>query len=387
MSRLFEFDAQAACSEEFEVLAATLGQPLRNGDVLVCRHEGTHWFAIVVGGSEVTAMVDDDVLTIPREATRVVDDALAHFGVAIDYCQRNNVVFSIVLYPTDKGLAKLVTPVDPRAYAYHLTRYGDEAFELDVLMIDCTQATRGQIGCVEDWCESCVHVVLKDERGQPASAETAGELLRASIAEALEPMYAETAVLASKTAAECVLDASVLRQYEPYYVQTRRRPMRIQYDDRSRSEHVARVGDVLVTADCRLSKRADMVAALDRTCDAASIKQHLLARIALPIDRVLMAVGESSSAADRHSPGRLEPLWRHGSEFRQPRAAWIACNATLVFAPLELPRYVLLWIIDWLPGMHWTPEYLKVRWLERAHASIRDMLERRINKRRAVATV
>jgi hypothetical protein len=45
----------------------------------------------------------------------------------------------------------------------------------------------------------------------------------------------------------------------------------------------------------------------------------------------------------------------------------------LAMSPLELPHYVMLWIIDWLPNYHRLSHLKKIRLIESVHTSVRKL--------------
>lgn len=115
------------------------------------------------------------------------------------------------------------------------------------------------------------------------------------------------------------------------------------------------------------------------------------------IDSFFENKGEYISLPTHITPKKLQPMAHMYSAERcsvvgecsltKKMREWLASksyakkriyNSVLLLAPVQLPLYIMLWIVDWLPGVAKIPEYKKVEWLTQMQKSIEKIYERKV---------
>lgn len=370
MSRVFESEVGSDVRDIFE-FAETLFPEAAIGDVLRLNEPwgrtSSRFLLKQADGWETISQRNKVVLT--TNDTEQYTDAVKQFAELFNYCRERNVSVSIALKHSDLGLLALLdSAVDERVYEYRLGCIFGVRF-IDAVLLECDdwQCTRLADQRTGYVCPFEVTVALVDTQTHPpmslaarlATTIDTTLLARVETGRVFSPVrscvFPEYRSLLAREDSGCVGGSSNMLVVGPKHG----------------VEIVCR-GDTTVCAP------ADSMILLrhghwhNRQVHRASFDSSIrgavgIADIEGPPDHWFARQGGTAN---------LVPRLMHGAEVRQPLTHARLLEAALVFSPLELPLYVVLWIVDFLPGMHWTRLHIKVRWLEKIYASVRAVRDR-----------
>lgn len=309
---------------------------------------------------------------LPLNVASRVPNALEYFSTVTMTLLTHLSHFAIEVLPSDEGLASIVAPLESRPHYYRIW-FSDNgrrriAFYLHPYREPCrrTCCTRSHVACTSTWgslhCQNCTPYV---NVGLPCAL--ASHLCQA-VDDAFEPSneilcVVPTTATTSHTSHTLVLPG----RWTGHDVSVSHR-IRI-YREHAHTPSVAYVPSDLMWVMHLSGPHSTLTAVgeyLRTRYDGSVVKQWIAG-----VDRRFVWSGSGGDVGTAHVD------WHENAHFRSYYYHSIVLDVSIAFAAVDLPIYVLLFIIDWLPGVAQTKQYLKVRLLESVRDSVRAVRERR----------
>lgn len=357
MSRLFTIQRQsrswkADCQQAIAEFGAV------NSDIIRVRanHEFNtpNMFAIVHNGEpESIATPKSDGANIMRRYTDVYPNALQHFESAMLQIRAEYSDVSIFVHPSDKGLVEYVNPVDARMYEYGITLSNIGQF-VSCLLVECNIVSDHRF-----W-HSCVGSIMINRCSYTYDVFNVGLLGYHS------PAYISQEI-AKELKTTIVPRTDIIRVYDTTF----------SYDVRTTCVLEDR-SIIAAGGKCFNVKKNNRIV-LQTLIDATKAKEESLA---LDITFGNHYLFEATSGWGKTFDYKLQ------TKMHVPAPLCCASitpystmkrilNSSITLASLNLPIYVILWIIDFLPGTQFVAHIKKVRYIEAIQKTICKVRESR----------
>ena len=303
-------------------------------------------------------------VTLRRKHTDRYRNALKQFENVIAELQEDDIEVTIFVHPSDEGLINFANPIDTRMeyYALSYTNHGS--------YVECSPVELAHENDTED--EACYMslVTAVDSESESTASDDNGIIwpfpAPSDVAKSIENEL--PTLLQPQTELIRVYRNSTrfIKRPRPCYATVEKcYGTRHKLIDRHGETFAVNYGENIVTRRCFIRDIPDVIKQWNKTC------------------------GKDFRFEATAGPNRYFSTDRRGYHQSTLRCC-IDCvpsytferilDASIALAILDLPVYVILWIIDFLPGTQFTAHIKKLRYIEAIQKSIRKVRESRAQK-------
>lgn len=371
MSRLFTKQSfTRAWNPDFHrecIIAREYFSDAVDGDVLrVWTNRGKNAVAIIWNGA-VEQIYANRCVTFSRKYTDRYRNALQHFESIIAELREDNFNVAILVHPTDEGLVNFVNPVDMRMDHYGLKYNANGQW-----LILCQPGPQIHYDVDDDSIDNsdcCPMSIFVDRCSddENSSLDYNNRFEEPNVAANVIGTVLPT-LLKTQTELIRVYDGTPrVRNYAP------RCGASVEKSYSARREIVGHNGEIFVV------KPGDYIFRTEGNSQWIQASAKRWNRICGKSFKFETTAGSNRYFSIRRR-GIYQPTLRCCIESRPSYTFERILDTSIALSILDLPVYVILWILDFLPGTQFATHIKKLRYIEAIQKSIRNIRESRARK-------